>query len=89
MNPVDFPEANNVHCLNCERLKDKLAELDRQLYLSKNQMETHLQAWKANNSWHAAQIARLKAVMESTREIFDFALKDDPAAYIVNESDKL
>jgi len=89
MNTVEFPEANNVFCLNCERLKDKLAELDRLLYLSKNEMETHLQAWKANNAWHAAQIARLKAVMESTREVIDFALKDDPAAYIVNAGDKL
>jgi len=64
-------------CENCEKLKDRLAELDRQLYLSKNELENHMKAWKANNAYHSGEVDRLKKLTSTILQIAEAAVKDN------------
>ena len=64
-------------CQNCEKLKDRLVELDCQLYLSRNELETHMKAWKANNAHYSLEVDGLKKHISTIVQIAEAALKNN------------
>lgn len=61
-NPTPISATTEIRRLRAER--DKLL---LKLHQSKARFETHLEAWRKNNAWHAARIAELEGVIDTMR----------------------